>query len=264
MKEPANSPLELYEKAYRLHYDEGRIPEACRVYKAIIDEFPDSNECGYAVIQLEKILAQNVTERINVSSRWTGVLAFISIVVSLCCLAAVIFISNANTKTAQAKLSCVSLMSQALGKLSLGKDKQALDLLDDAKSATQGKDAAPYLLSADIYMKKQQYARAMAEYDALRKVSGSETIAKEEMVKAKAEEENAIRKPAAAERPFEDTQVVQKSAEPAESPRPEPSAAAPVVREIKPKVKKEPASVARPPKQKKAGGLSHSDSVSFF
>jgi hypothetical protein len=262
MKEPANSPLELYEMAYRLHYDEGRIPEACRMYKAIVDEFPDSNECGYAVIQLEKILAQKVSERINVSSRWTGVLAVISIVVSICCLVAVILISGMATKTLNARLSSISLTSQALGKLSVGKDKQALDLLDDAKSAAQYKEAAPYLLSADIYMKKQQYAKAMAEYEALRKVSGSETVAKEEMVKAKAEEENAMHRPAVAERTIEDTQVVQKSVEPAESPKPEP--AAPMVREIKPKIKKEPASPARPAKQKKAGGLSHSDSVSFF
>jgi tetratricopeptide (TPR) repeat protein len=264
MKELANSPLELYEKAYRLHYDEGRIPEACRVYKAIVDEFPDSNECGYAVIQLEKILAQKVSERINISSRWVGVLAAISVVVSICCLAAAILISNMFAKTVHAGLSSASIVSQALGKMSVGKDKQALDLLDDAKSAAQNKDAAPYLLSADIYLKKQQYAKALAEYEALRKVAGYEAIAKEEMVKAKAEEENATRRPAVAERTMEDTQAVQKSVEPpaAEIPKPEPPA--PVVREVRQKVKKESASPARPAKQKKAGGLSHSDSVSFF
>lgn len=261
MKEPANSPLELYEKAYRLHYDEGRIPEACRVYKAIVDEFPDSNECGYAVIQLEKILAQQVSERINVSSRWAGVLAVISIVVSVCCLVAVILMSSIFTKSLQARLNSVSLVSQALGKLSAGKDKQALDLLDDAKSASQNKDAAPYLLSADIYLKKQQFAKAMAEYDALRKLPACETIAKEEMVKAKAEEENAMRRPAVAEKVIEDTPVVQKAVEPVESPKAEPAAA---VRDIKPKVKKEAAPPVRPAKPKKTGGVSHSDSVSFF
>ena len=264
MKELANSPLELYEKAYRLHYDEGRIPEACRIYKAVVDQFPDSNECGYAVIQLEKILSQRVSGRINVSSRWAGVVAVISLVVSICCLLGVILLSSIFTKTLHAKLASISIMSQALGKLSVGKDKQALDLLDDAKSATQNKDAAPYLLSADIYMKKLQYAKAITDYEALRKVAGYETIAKEEMVKAKAEEENAMRKPAGTERTIEDTQTVQKSVEPpaAEIPKPEPPA--PVVREARPKIKKESSSPARPAKQKKASGLSHSDSVSFF
>jgi hypothetical protein len=69
MKESASSPLELYEKAYILQYDEGKTSEACRLYKAIIDEFPESNECGYSVIQLEKILAKNVSDRIVVSSK---------------------------------------------------------------------------------------------------------------------------------------------------------------------------------------------------
>jgi tetratricopeptide (TPR) repeat protein len=261
MKELANSPLELYEKAYRLHYDEGRIPEACRIYKAIVNEFPDSNECGYAVIQLEKILSQSVSERINVSSRWVGVLAVIAIIVSACCCAAVVFISATYVRNISARLSSVSLISQAIGKMSAGKDKDALDLLAEAKSALQNKDFAPYLLSADIYMKKQQYGRAMAEYDTLRKLPGGETVAKEEMVKAKAEEENAMRRPVVTE----DTPVVQKPVESVENAKSEPAAqAAPPVKEVRPKVKKESAaSAARPARPKKAQA-SHSDSVSFF
>ena len=57
-----NSPLELYESAYKAHYIEGNIPEACRMYKTIIDEFPNSNECGYSVIQLQKIQANAVSD----------------------------------------------------------------------------------------------------------------------------------------------------------------------------------------------------------
>jgi len=88
MKEQANSPLELYEKAYRLQYDENKIPEACRLYKVIIDEFPDSNECGYAVIQLEKLIAGAASERVVVSSRLNTILAVAAVVVSIACLAA--------------------------------------------------------------------------------------------------------------------------------------------------------------------------------
>jgi hypothetical protein len=267
MKELANSPLELYEKAYRLHYDEGRISDACRIYKAIVDEFPDSNECGYAVIQLEKILAQSVSERINVSSRWVGMLAIISIVVSACCLTAVVIIGSIQLKNINGRLSSAALTSRALGKLSVGKDKEALDILDDAKIASVGKDLTPYLLSADIYLKHQQFAKAMAMYDTLRKLPGGETIAKEELVKVKAEEENAMRRPPPAppaEKITEDTPVVQKTAEVAENPKPEPSAAAlPPVREIKSKPKKENPAPVRPAKQKKAGG-GRADSVSFF
>jgi len=42
-----NSPLELYETAYKLHYIEGNIPLACRMYKAIItDDFPIPMNAG--------------------------------------------------------------------------------------------------------------------------------------------------------------------------------------------------------------------------
>jgi hypothetical protein len=226
-----------------------------------VDGFPDSNECGYAVIQLEKILAQSVSERINVSSRWTGVLAVISIIVSVCCLVAVILIANMATKTVNARLSSASLMSRAQGKLSLGKDKEALGLLEEAKAASQNKDIAPYLLSADIYMKRQMYAKAMAEYNTLRKLPGGETIAKEEMVKVKAEEENMMRKPAVTEKIVEDTPALQKTVEETvENPKPEP---APVTKEIKPKVKKEVPPPVRPAKPKKTGP-GRQDSISFF
>jgi tetratricopeptide (TPR) repeat protein len=259
MKELANSPLELYEKAYRLHYDEGRVPDACRIYKEIINEFPDSNECGYAVIQLEKILAQKVSGRINVSSRWVGLLAVISIVVSVFCLVEIIFLNSASLKKISARVSSASLMSRAVGKMAMGKDRDALELLADAKSATQNKDIAPYLLSADIFMKKQQYARAMAEYDAVRKLPGGETIAKDEMVKVKADEENAAHRPAA-EKIIEDTSSIQRSVESIESLRPEP--APQPAREIRPKIRKEaaPARSVRP----KRTGQGRADSISFF
>lgn len=57
----ANTPFELYEEAYRLHYRDKKIPDAVTMYEAIIREFPDSSECGYAFIQLQKIKANAVT-----------------------------------------------------------------------------------------------------------------------------------------------------------------------------------------------------------
>jgi hypothetical protein len=57
----ANTPFELYEEAYRLHYREKKIPDAVKIYEAIMREFPDSSECGYAFIQLQKIKANAVT-----------------------------------------------------------------------------------------------------------------------------------------------------------------------------------------------------------
>jgi hypothetical protein len=57
----ANTPFELYEEAYRLHYREKKISDAVKIYEAVMREFPDSSECGYAFIQLQKIKANEVT-----------------------------------------------------------------------------------------------------------------------------------------------------------------------------------------------------------
>jgi tetratricopeptide (TPR) repeat protein len=257
MKEQANSPLELYEKAYRLQYDENRIPEACRLYKLIIDEFPDSNECGYAVIQLEKIIASTMSERVNVTSRWNTLLAVIAIVVSMAALVGVILAGSIYTKSVNARISSLSLVSQALAKLQVGKDKEALEILDNAKSIAKNKDMTPYLLSADIFLMRQQYSKAMSEFDTLKKLSGAEALAAQEMARAKAEEENS-KKPAVAEKPPAETELLKTEPEPAKE-KPEPPA-----REIKAKSKKEASAASRPQKQRKAPAPAHQDSVSFF
>ena len=61
----ANSPLELYQQAYKLHYIERKIPDACKIYERLISEFPDSDACSYASIQLEKIKAGRATRELE-------------------------------------------------------------------------------------------------------------------------------------------------------------------------------------------------------
>ena len=53
-----SSALQLYHTAYRFHYESNDLKEACRLYREIIRHFPESNECAYAIVQLEKIGAQ--------------------------------------------------------------------------------------------------------------------------------------------------------------------------------------------------------------
>ncbi|HUI93343.1 MAG TPA: hypothetical protein VLX68_13940 [Chitinivibrionales bacterium] len=257
MKEQANSPLELYEKAYRLQYDENRIPEACRLYKLIIDEFPDSNECGYAVIQLEKIIAGTMSEKINVSSRWNTVLAVLAIVLSIAALAGVLLAGSMYMKDANARIASLSLVSQALAKVQVGKDKEALEILDNAKSIAKNKDMTPYLLAADIYLVRQQYSKAMSEFDTLKRLSGAESLAVQEIARAQAEE-NSAKKSTVAEKPPAETEL------PKTEPEPVKEKAEPPPRETKAKSKKEAAATQRSQKQRKAPPAAHQDSVSFF
>jgi hypothetical protein len=140
MKEQANSPLELYEKAYRLQYDENKIPEACRLYKVIIDEFPDSNECGYAVIQLEKLIAGAASERVVVSSRLNTILAVAAVVLSIVCLAGVILLGRYYAKTVDSRLSSLATVSHNLALQEAAKAKAEEESL--LRRAAEEKPAA--------------------------------------------------------------------------------------------------------------------------
>jgi len=263
MKESASSPLELYEKAYILQYDEGKTSEACRLYKAIIDEFPESNECGYSVIQLEKILAKNVSDRIVVSSKMPMVLSIIAVAVAICCLVSALIVGSIYVKTVNTQMGTLSLVNQALGKLATGKDKEAVLILDNAKISSQSKDPAPYLLAADVYIKRQQYVRAMAELDTARKLSGGETFVKEDLLNSKAESEEAatLHKAPQEPAPVADSASQPKAIQEIESPKQE-AVVPPQVKEPKQvKPKKEPTTPSRSVKQKKQ---SNKDSVSFF
>jgi hypothetical protein len=60
-----SSALQLYHSAYRFHYEANDLKEACRMYREIIRNFPDSSECAYAVVQLEKIGAQEALKALQ-------------------------------------------------------------------------------------------------------------------------------------------------------------------------------------------------------
>jgi len=76
----ATSPLELYEEAYRLHYEHQDASAARRIYETIISDFPESRECGYAAIQLQAIDALHADARPDAPARG----ALLPLVIALC------------------------------------------------------------------------------------------------------------------------------------------------------------------------------------
>jgi hypothetical protein len=184
-----NSSLELYETAYKLHYSDGNIPEACRIYKALIDEFPNSNECGYAVIQLQKILAHDVSDRIKTGKKTTIVNSLLILCVLL--FAAVFVFSFTSAKKADSKMEALSLVSQALSIMYGGNDNDALELLNKAKALSGGALIDPYLLSATIYINMQHYAQARGEYESYQKLSGKTDNVFKKLVTLRVEREKA-------------------------------------------------------------------------
>lgn len=159
-----NSPLEIYETAYRLHYIDNRIAEAVKYYEILIREFPDSNECGYAAVQIQKIKANGLISELNNSSKAKHplttialVLSFISILLS----ASVSYYFYSRYKTEQNR---IKLALTALSKVYIGDDNEALRVLTELK--INGKsDIMPFELSSDLYQKKGLYEQARSEYE---------------------------------------------------------------------------------------------------
>lgn len=159
-----NSPLEIYETAYRLHYIDKRIDEAIKYYEILIREFPDSNECGYAAVQIQKIKANGLIREFTKSSKSANpvtvvalVLAVISILLSAS--ASYYFYSRYKAEQNRTKLALI-----ALSKVYIGDDDEALRVLTELKINSKN-DIIPFELSSDLYQKKGLYEQARAEYE---------------------------------------------------------------------------------------------------
>ncbi len=163
------TPLELYETAYRFHYADNRIADAVEYYQTLIKEFPDSNECGYAVIQLQKIKAQEVAQSINVrglkSGSLSGPILVITIILVVCIAAVCGYAINSLNKKIVAQRAGTTLAMGAIAKIYRGEESEALELLSELKKL-QKDDITPWELSADIYRKRKDFEKARAEYAA--------------------------------------------------------------------------------------------------
>jgi tetratricopeptide (TPR) repeat protein len=122
------TPLELYETAYRFHYNENRLADAIAYYQRLIKEFPDSNECGYAVIQLQKIKAHDVADSLQsiISSRtqtsFLVPLVVISLFFTFLAFGALGYSYRSLNKKIALEQNRLSLALNALGKISRGEN----------------------------------------------------------------------------------------------------------------------------------------------
>ncbi len=158
-----NSPLELYETAYRLHYAENKIPEALRYYEALIKEFPESNECGYAVVQIQKIKSNDVAASVVGKSK-AHPLATLSFLLCLLIMGGLGYAWLILQDKLAAAQRQTSLSVKALANVTSGNDDDALMLLNEMKLLSKT-DITPYELSALIYRKAGKIDKARAEYD---------------------------------------------------------------------------------------------------
>ena len=156
----ANSPLDLYEEAYRLQYHENKIPDAVKVYEAIIRDFPDSNECAYSVIQLQKVKANDITKALKKIPSGVNSMLIVALMTSFFALAAALVGVLLLFREVKTEHKRTSLAIAALGKMYCGDETNALKILDEIKSISP-RDVMAFEVSADIYRRHDQPAKAI-------------------------------------------------------------------------------------------------------
>jgi hypothetical protein len=155
----AHSPLELYEEAYRLQYHDKKIHEAVKVYETVIREFPDSNECAYSVIQLQKVKASDITKALKKTPSGAYSLFIIALMSSFFALLVALVGVLLLFREVKMEHQCTTLAIAALSKMYCGDETNALKILDDIKSVSR-RDALAFELSSDIYRHHDQPAKA--------------------------------------------------------------------------------------------------------
>jgi tetratricopeptide (TPR) repeat protein len=159
------TPLELYETAYTLHYVDKKIAEAVTAYEQLIEEFPDSNECGYAAIQLQKIKIGNLSgASLTKASSALHPIAIIALIIAcislIGCGAITYYMKNQITSEHYKSTLAISALSKIFKK----DNDRALELLNELKTI-DSKDITAFELSADIYRKNRAFKKAYQEYE---------------------------------------------------------------------------------------------------
>ncbi len=189
-------PLQQYKKAYDLHYKSHDLQRAKGLYRELIQTYPESDVAMYASIQLAKIQSQKGLEEsfdeIPVKKTKTGVFTVILLILNLLCTAGVIAGLLLHTQIVAKRQEGLAKISQALAKLSMGKEDDALGLLNEVKIITRG-DITPYALTADIHSKNKNYMKARNEYEAYQRLYPEDMLISAAVKKVNEEEDAYIR-----------------------------------------------------------------------
>ena len=157
------SPLELYETAYKYHYIDNRISDALLYYQKLIETFPDSNECGYASIQIQKIKAENLARELKKAGKILHPISMIAFILGLLSLLLSGTYGYLLSKKINLESQRSSLAQNAIGKMYRGEDDEALKVLTELKIVSS-KQITPFELTADIFKKRKNYKAAREEY----------------------------------------------------------------------------------------------------
>lgn len=164
------SPLELYESAYKLHYVENRIADALLHYQKIIEVFPDSSECGYASIQIQKIKAENLAHELKKAGKILHPVSMVALIIGTLALLLSSMFGIILNKKVTVESKRLGLTLKALSRMQSGDDEGALKMLTELKILSS-KSILPFELSADILCRQNKYVAAREEYSLFYKLN---------------------------------------------------------------------------------------------
>ncbi len=181
------SPLELYQTAYNLHYRERKISSACLVYERIIRDFPQSDAAAYASVQLQKIQANETLRKLARGKAPVGPIILFSAINFILLVGALLF-GFIQIRQIRTSVDNQKTMARAIGKMYANQDEQALEILNDLKIIAQG-DITPYALSAEIHRKNKRFLKARKEFETFRRLYPRHQLPAAELALIDTEEE---------------------------------------------------------------------------
>ncbi len=163
------TPLELYRKAYRLHYRENKLEDAARLYRSLTEDFPESHIAGYSAIQLEKIRAEDHGRHSGRNPvMFSGTIVVLLIVLVLGMLGVTVYFMS-EIGELQTRMERSQALSIAIGDLATGQNKEAIRIFEQLKTE-ESSDPTPYFLASDLYRNQGQFDSARSELEAFLRV----------------------------------------------------------------------------------------------
>ncbi len=166
-------PLQQYKKAYDLHYKSHDPDRAAELYRELMQNFPESDVSMYASIQLAKIQSHRGSgetfDEISSKKSKTGVFTVILLLLNLLCTAGLIAGLVLYSQYVAKRQEGLAKISHAVTKLSMGKEDDAIGILNEVKIVNNG-DITPYRITADIHCKNNNFLKARNEYEAFQRL----------------------------------------------------------------------------------------------
>lgn len=186
------SPLELYQKAYNLHYKEQKTDQAIGLYEKLLRDHGESDAASYASVQLQTLHPhKHSASKTPKVSTGPNPVVVVLLVINLLALASATVWLFVSLRLIENRQHEQAVLTRALGRITAGNDAEALELLDRLKALVPD-DVTAYALASDIYRRNHKYTAARREYELFQRLNPSAPSTGAEISRINSEEDKWI------------------------------------------------------------------------